>query len=675
VQCLAIDGEGRLLVTGDENGVICARLLHQADGRVANGHHASCPRDREGASLGSDGDGTTVASAAAHEGGVFAVSHVRRDTRVGVKGGRGDVVRLWMATYEDVQHGTGSAARLSLNILTEMHVGGCQVSSLATGPSYRTPLVMVGCAEGTVFGFALEPPPPDGSLACGTKNKIQLGRLLMKLQHTRQRVTSVTCSREEELIATADAEGIVRTYRPLVTGDKAGDAAFVGADGLPSRQFELVVECRLGSAAALCEFAIEQVETIAPRDGGRDGDSTEGVAAAAVKQARREEQEVLRTCTKHGARVRVWPAAALPKTPLRPLPLQLPSSPPPPPLHPNRHQDTRIPIPPGYTADDTNPPPRNFENEEKQQGSSETRPSVAHGGSEEHVDDKEEARGRGEEREEGPNPSATAPIPGQRPATPRRVSFANAEQVYKYSTPNREDDTESFSMDNWGQDTGQHDNNQREDEEDDEQDPRPPPPAPTPRPSGPSHPRKLKQHWGSSALGRGNHVPMDAARESKEDVFVRPSSLQEPSLWSTAMEQQALELKMKEEFDSFATRQHLEQQTFRGAAASAVNVHPLARTFEGLVPVSLDAPPPRPKRKGKQVSKAHLSKVEQERITEEQLLFDGMEPDRSSIASNMGSSHMVQLQDMEWYGARPAYNQQEDNCFVADRVWSWGVRP
>lgn len=112
------------------------------------------------------------------------------------------------------------------------------------------------------------------------------------------------------------------------------------------------------------------------------GDSTEGVAAAAVKQARREEQEVLRTCTKHGARVRVWPAAALPKTPLRPLPLQLPSSPPPPPLHPNRHQDTRIPIPPGYTADDTNPPPRNFENEEKQQGSSETRPSVAHGGSE-----------------------------------------------------------------------------------------------------------------------------------------------------------------------------------------------------------------------------------------------------------------------------------------------------
>lgn len=42
-----------------------------------------------------------------------------------------------------------------------------------------------------------------------------------------------------------------------------------------------------------------------------------------------------------------------------------------------------------------------------------------------------------------------------------------------------------------------------------------------------------------------------------------------------------------------------------------------------------------------QVSKAHLAKVEQERITEEQLLFDGMEPDRSSIASNMGSSHMV----------------------------------
>lgn len=38
------------------------------------------------------------------------------------------------------------------------------------------------------------------------------------------------------------------------------------------------------------------------------------------------------------------------------------------------------------------------------------------------------------------------------------------------------------------------------------------------------------------------------------------------------------------------------------AATTAVNIHPHAKTFEGLVPVSVDQPPPRPKRKGKQVS-------------------------------------------------------------------------
>ena len=43
-------------------------------------------------------------------------------------------------------------------------------------------------------------------------------------------------------------------------------------------------------------------------------------------------------------------------------------------------------------------------------------------------------------------------------------------------------------------------------------------------------------------------------------------------------------------------------QASAAAAASVVNIPPRARTFEGLVPVSLDAPPPRAKRKGKQVT-------------------------------------------------------------------------
>lgn len=48
------------------------------------------------------------------------------------------------------------------------------------------------------------------------------------------------------------------------------------------------------------------------------------------------------------------------------------------------------------------------------------------------------------------------------------------------------------------------------------------------------------------------------------------------------------------------------EPAYRTAAATAVNIHPLAKTFEGLVPVSLDAPPPTMKRKGKQVRRARL---------------------------------------------------------------------
>ena len=59
----------------------------------------------------------------------------------------------------------------------------------------------------------------------------------------------------------------------------------------------------------------------------------------------------------------------------------------------------------------------------------------------------------------------------------------------------------------------------------------------------------------------------------------------------------------EQEFDAGAVPEPSEP-VYRAAAAGAVNIHPLAKTFQGLVPVSLDAPPPRPKRKGKQVRRS-----------------------------------------------------------------------
>lgn len=126
----------------------------------------------------------------------------------------------------------------------------------------------------------------------------------------------------QELFAAADADGIVRTYRPAPrqnaqdnprenasTRDNASTASAVTVGGrrpsrpadhgeaigpATSRRFELVVECRLGGRPALCEFA-----------GGESRGPESGRG-----------QEVLRTCTTSG-RLRVWPTASLPDAPVR----------------------------------------------------------------------------------------------------------------------------------------------------------------------------------------------------------------------------------------------------------------------------------------------------------------------------------------------------------------------
>lgn len=100
---------------------------------------------------------------------------------------------------------------------------------------------------------------------------------------------------------------------------------------------------------------------------------------------------------------------------------------------------------------------------------------------------------------------------------------------------------------------------------------RSPPPAPTPMsPSAPSasenvRPRRLRQSWGASASARGESSggsrrgSTDSASSSGEGfgggfgpgpggsgAFVAPSKLQEASMWSTAVEQAALERRMRQ---------------------------------------------------------------------------------------------------------------------------------
>lgn len=74
--------------------------------------------------------------------------------------------------------------------------------------SYEAPLVLAGTAEGTVFAFAVSDPSRDGfpqGVAGGGKGfstmsgvsvgKAGLGRVLMKFEHTRRCIDSISCSR------------------------------------------------------------------------------------------------------------------------------------------------------------------------------------------------------------------------------------------------------------------------------------------------------------------------------------------------------------------------------------------------------------------------------------------------------------------------------------------------
>lgn len=88
VQCLTIDSVGELLLTGDESGTICARLLHS---RSSPGNHQGLQdtgrRSRELGvegglhSGGGGGGGVAKVVDGAHAGGIQAISHVEGSSR------------------------------------------------------------------------------------------------------------------------------------------------------------------------------------------------------------------------------------------------------------------------------------------------------------------------------------------------------------------------------------------------------------------------------------------------------------------------------------------------------------------------------------------------------------------------------------------------------------------
>ncbi|CAN0466427.1 unnamed protein product, partial [Ectocarpus sp. 8 AP-2014] len=465
---------------------------------------------------------------------------------------------------------------------------GAKVSCLAASLSPKVPLVLAGTAEGTVFAFHLlqAQEPSDrrdreaeddrptvgygdrggrgGSVASGRERpdnavgRTELGAVLMKFEHTSEPIEGVCCSQEQELIATTDAAGIVRTYRPLLP--RGGSTDSNPRDGAPptvaaaaeARRFELVVECRLGARPVSCEFGS------GPRGVESGGERRRGVGG---------EGEVLRTCTARGV-LRLWPTASLPTRPMRP----------PPPSAPTR-------LPGDHEALAPLPHPSNAGTNSSSGGGgggggggSNKNPEMPHaaaaaaaagaGAEQENRDPSDpfsrwtaiDAKGRGPGvvgvgggeggEEEEPAARGEPPLPKARPAAPRRVSFAPADQVYKLEDPyyGSSNNNNQQQQDDWEEEDDDDDDSKEEDHDELEA-PRPPPPAPTPmRASGATGPpRRLRQTWGTSTSSqRGSRAGRGCSMDASDDAFVAPSRMQEPSLWSTAAEQAELERRMTE---------------------------------------------------------------------------------------------------------------------------------
>lgn len=227
----------------------------------------------------------------------------------------------------------------------------------------------------------------------------------------------------------ADADGIIRTYRPLssradnpdVVEERQPfqrDAEDGAASGAAPRPFELVVECRLGARPALCDFASERKVAGDEHSHHRGEGKGEGDGE--------REEEVLRTCTREG-NLRIWPTTSLPTHPIRPPSAQSP---------PAAVAAAAAPdeAPAGKTQAsrlDTDrygrPVADAWDDQENRDPSDPFSRWAA-----------TEPKGRrdpegGEALGEEPIARGEAPLPGVRPAAPRRVSFAPAEQVLRSS--------------------------------------------------------------------------------------------------------------------------------------------------------------------------------------------------------------------------------------------------
>ncbi|CAM9246347.1 unnamed protein product, partial [Discosporangium mesarthrocarpum] len=669
VKCLAVDFGGQLLVSGDQSGDLCVRLLPNPntipgpdlDPEGVQGVEGYGVKDEKGAvgitspypNLIHTLDKHVVLVGGANPGPLQA-KHVSVPA--------GGVVRLWRAFQDRVKvnagvswsrHGSNVGPRLLLRVelIAEMLVGNFQqvsclsasmrssmMSSRTDGPSddhgcdddchdTHHMMVFAGTLEGTVFGFDFNArlglnPNPDpydnhnpeeqkeqegkvtlplfqedhrvGEESC--RSATGLGHAVVKLQHTRRPIRCVSCSTTEEVAMAADEDGIVRIYRPsarsselaqrLTSGSGLGlrlGSDLLGVGNLPCqhRQWDFLVECCIGSKPVACDFMTGEP--------GMGGKRRPGVRVRV--------REVLHACSR-AAVLKVWSTSSLP---VRPIPSTTPN--------PNPY--TTLQTGPGLGTGSGSETGSGSGSETRSgSGSSLTRLPAGKRGKKRggHRVDKKgleednvqyvlgvegfegvEASFGGEGEVNSPRARGTAPGPSVQPQPsqkhpPRRVSFAASDQVNLRSTL-RLGSGSGMHTPGQRQGAGEHDRN--------------PSKSGNLLRVGGASVREVEvrgmRDMGASIRGSGRGGDESQSMPSKSPI---PSAFQAPSLLYSALEHAALERRMKEEFDPHAAG---EPEGLSRRASGAVNLDPLAKTFTDLVPISLDSPLPRPKRKGKQV--------------------------------------------------------------------------
>lgn len=191
------------------------------------------------------------------------------------------------------------------------------------------------------------------------------------------------------------------------------------------------MECRLGARPVSCEF----------------GSGSRGVESGGERRGGGEGGEVLRTCTARGV-LRLWPTASLPTRPMRPPPPSAPTR------LPNDHE-ALAPLPHPSNAGTDSGSGGGSGGGGGVGGGGNKNPEMPHaaaaaaGEEQENRDPSDpfsrwtaiDAKGRwgagvvgvggseGGEEEGEPTARGEPPLPKARPAAPRRVSFALADQV------------------------------------------------------------------------------------------------------------------------------------------------------------------------------------------------------------------------------------------------------